>query len=782
MYQRYNLEPVRFTLSLFTRATRQREDAWRNLGLIPDSKLSKAQRKLESSDFVHGRSRQCRNYHAALAPILESFHRFQMSDEAVYLKLGSKVKFVRLRCPLMFVIGDGLSGDGLTCRVKSYKHGLISRHCACPYAELASQNHDCNWKNCSVIERYVEAAMPPVDAVLERLRPGHLEQNQALPENKEDISPESAAIWLRQHSQYVCRNAFRSIDFCCGPENGIIMSTPTDMMHAFLLGIVKYSVTVFLSQYSHNQRGRIDALVNRCLSKHKSRLKAHYPKVNFQNGITNLKLLTAKEWFGVAFTLLIVSRLEEGQAILGKRLAAETGLANDDADEINPHLQYDTSEDDGLTDEEDGFGNLSDTHGGRDAPKLASPCTLAQFVKLLETLLTFYQWAKCYVIVLPELPATLSQDPPRQIERLKDGIDRVLRLVRKTLPRSDGNGWRLQKFHDIRHLHKFVLLYGCLSNFDAGPGERHLKEGVKKQAKTALKSGGTTFLKSVSERIDETTLMRRVRVGMESRGLYETAHLNKKTQSVATTPPKNSTHTVNLPRSPAFIIELSASCDVISVKHADQSRERSANYKPSTRVISAICEEAESQYGDVHDEDRIVYLWTEATIRGTKYRCNPDFRNDTFNRIGTPWYDWANVAYEYPSDEGTTTELFPSKILGFVTFASSSNSVQVITMSTTFREVTEDSYGNPVGVLDSRLVGVWDKHYEPVGTQRSRGKQLARPQVYFLPPESIGEPIFVVEENGPDVDDVVDLERMSKRIVVIADPEKSWPLVFEDTV
>ena len=52
-------------------------------------------------------------------------------------------------------------------------------------------------------------------------------------------------------------------------------------------------------------------------------------------------------------------------------------------------------------------------------------------------------------------------------------------MIRSFVPHKDGNGWKIQKFHELLHLAKHIDDYGSPLNFDAGTGERGLKEWVK---------------------------------------------------------------------------------------------------------------------------------------------------------------------------------------------------------------------------------------------------------------------------------------------------------------
>jgi hypothetical protein len=82
-------------------------------------------------------------------------------------------------------------------------------------------------------------------------------------------------------------------------------------------------------------------------------------------------------------------------------------------------------------------------------------------------------------------------------------IRRMLAMVRYYWPRKKGNGWKLQKFHDILHLAMDMERFGAPSNFDAGPCESGLRFWAKLPALTSQKRGYNTFAQQVAARTFE---------------------------------------------------------------------------------------------------------------------------------------------------------------------------------------------------------------------------------------------------------------------------------------
>ena len=81
-----------------------------------------------------------------------------------------------------------------------------------------------------------------------------------------------------------------------------------------------------------------------------------------------------------------------------------------------------------------------------------------------------------------------------------------MEMIRHRLPRNKGNGWAIQKFHEMIHLGSDITRFGSPANYDAGGGERGLQTWAKTPSDTALKSRDG-FLEQVTSRLHETCTM-----------------------------------------------------------------------------------------------------------------------------------------------------------------------------------------------------------------------------------------------------------------------------------
>jgi len=55
-------------------------------------------------------------------------------------------------------------------------------------------------------------------------------------------------------------------------------------------------------------------------------------------------------------------------------------------------------------------------------------------------------------------------------------------------PHNHGNGWKLQKFHEILHLPVNIYMFGSPQNYDNSPTKHKLIETAKHPADHAQKS------------------------------------------------------------------------------------------------------------------------------------------------------------------------------------------------------------------------------------------------------------------------------------------------------
>jgi len=152
-------------------------------------------------------------------------------------------------------------------------------------------------------------------------------------------------------------SAFNNIWFGGNPH-GIYGAVPTDLMHAFLHGIVPYVIKTLLSSFTTKEKHFLDDLVDKTLVNVRSSERTKFPRCSFTRGISNLKLLTATEWAGVAFTIALMMTMDVGYKLFHKvckrmekhrkKIAngeEEDNVLNDDGSNMEDTVSIDNEED-----------------------------------------------------------------------------------------------------------------------------------------------------------------------------------------------------------------------------------------------------------------------------------------------------------------------------------------------------------------------------------------------------------------------------------------------------
>jgi hypothetical protein len=289
--QRCPMEPILLMLALCNRACRNRKAGKRLLGYLPDLDLKSSAAKEKARQTTEGKGRSLRNYHSCLKTIMDDLAEWQGYKKRVvgYVRIGDEVKKVRLYLPLAIVIGDGKSGDALCGRFGTWNTALRCRACTCPDDELDNPNYRCECIDQHVINQQCIRAMK-------------LSGQLTMDEHEEPVTQPSAKAELeglredlRAKSRHIHLNAFINVhmgDNKCGLIAG---ATPTDVMHAFLLGVVPYALRHFITPMTATEKATLDLLVDRLFSRFRSSEKKEYPRFNFTRGITDLTMVTADE-------------------------------------------------------------------------------------------------------------------------------------------------------------------------------------------------------------------------------------------------------------------------------------------------------------------------------------------------------------------------------------------------------------------------------------------------------------------------------------------------------
>jgi hypothetical protein len=305
-------------------------------------------------------------------------------------------------------------------------------------------------------------------------------------------------------------------------------------MHAFLEGIVKLVVRLSVDPLPDGDKVDLDHLVDRLFGKLQLTTTRDFLRTNFTHGFTNLTMITADEWAGMTYTLLILLRTECGSKIFSARLNptkdnrlqlpkitneapismpslvgdAETlddirnsvEKTTEWIEEINMEHNVNAADYNSVNDDED---DNQDVGGPRSPEQVDTTCdqnsilSEVDLCELLETILCFFQlYRRGYPYTNWDSNGNKQSTFLMQI-RIMSG------MITTYLPRQVGNNWNLQKLHDLKNAPNDIELYGSPANFDAGPGEHGLKYWAKFLALTCQKRDPITFLFQIGQRLYE---------------------------------------------------------------------------------------------------------------------------------------------------------------------------------------------------------------------------------------------------------------------------------------
>jgi hypothetical protein len=504
-------EPVIWTTPLLTSEVREHLYSWNLLGLIADLESGSSAKKKQDSSRKATKGRSLWNYHKILATLLEGLIEYQQSGgKYMHVRMGDEVRIVKVIVVVGIISGDNKSGDAICGRFGGKNcHHRVSRLCMTGYKDL----NDCLC-SCSLVHM----------RDLETLQKGAANPNTS---EKECNKYHNA---LRLMSSHYVDNAFFSVDF--GSNHlGVTAATAPDMMHVAESGIFKYLLNVFIDSMPNATKAKVDTLVEKLFVPIRSTKKSDFPRMNFKGGATSLTMLSSHHWPGMMLAFFMMLLTPEGQEVCkdcfqkedmeipdvnwkdapkfdmnrlhvpeilrgdGQGGTAPADIESHSDDEVD---DVDEDIDEDYEDVDDGYVDNNTAQKNKKKNKKAEPlpCSHSQFVGLLQDLLVFHAWYKCGT-------------PPKE-EDFQEVLLCLRKLVHKIVtlcPRKDGNKWKLQKLHDLLHLVFGLYLFVHAKNFDAGWGERLLKDFFKRYASRSQERGRDIFISQVAKRAQEKMLL-----------------------------------------------------------------------------------------------------------------------------------------------------------------------------------------------------------------------------------------------------------------------------------
>ena len=529
-----------------------------------------------------------------------------------------------------------LRGKKEACR---YLHGRICRGCTCrpDEAALLSDNPQDMDDICSPLKQknMIELTASAFNVVDEENKAREEKRRQLeLLANNDDEDDEirikkvindlnaclqrldDSVVEMARLSHHFVDNAYHQLEYGSN-EGGIYTATPTDVMHAFLEGILKYVVELFFASIGPTRRAIVDRFVNTYFGNtvpSQSGTKK-YPRTCFRGGISKTTMMAAHEFQGIALVLSLALRDPDLTDLLrrpikggGKKpMEPVTGQFVGESD---PYHQYSV---------------------------------------MFSYILSFLRWTR-------EGPFYADKE---KAEASRIGVNRFLYWLEKFFPRDEKSGWRLPKLHDCTHLWNYIQLFGSPMNFDNGAAERNHKQLAKLHGRRAQEHGDDTYRRGTSRRIEETSSLQKAR-----------RHMKAQLDSIQRKAPDRTS--TEFSKKPYSVVLLFAGTGEIGyrAKVVKLGKTKSlftiydnASVVPPTvvrpEVLMTILQQMDERTVSSEANPSMVacFLYAQCTIEGGKneaviFRSHPNYLG-----LG-PWHDWCWTDWKYgkhqvPFDDDT---------------------------------------------------------------------------------------------------------------------------------
>jgi hypothetical protein len=234
----------------------------------------------------------------------------------------------------------------------------------------------------------------------------------------------------RQLSIYRCDNAFNRIQMGKNPH-GIFMCAVVDVMHTIQHGIIMYALDCFKKHLSTESLAKLDRMAHTFDKTCCQSIRSSFPRTDFSRGITNLTMVECSEYSGSLFLIASFIMREDGEEFLDKHFPLITAVLG-----------------------------------------------------TMEALLCFEAW-------LDQHSFWELGDPDYEADEAEAAIRAMMDLITTYLPRQAGNGWKLSKFHEIKHIVRFIGVFGAPRGYNASRPEEHHKAHAKRPGRRSQKNVDT---------------------------------------------------------------------------------------------------------------------------------------------------------------------------------------------------------------------------------------------------------------------------------------------------
>jgi hypothetical protein len=321
------------------------------------------------------------------------------------------------------------------------------------------------------------------------------------------------------------------------------------------------------------------------------------------------------------------------------------------------------------------------------------------------------------------------------------------------IPREEGNGWHIQKFHELLHVPIDVMNFGSPNNFDTGRFENRLIDIGKINSVFCQKWTPKLYTRQLSQRIAEQQCFSKAKRCL---GISPTKHDtddDDDDNSIWSGVSSITNDVIDIPsQSPSYCLFIQ---DDGSLAYQWLRQKKENVPHPILAQLHQIMKD---------HQHYSLFGYTEVKILGKIFRCHPNYRSRG------PWYDWAimriapnhsdTLRHEYNIRNNITPAFDhgcrPAKVLA------------IFQMNGQFHflyHVVDDKRNSS---LDSVLAERWNLRYH-------RNQQDLIPYMRYSPIQNIIDSAFVVEE-CPDFLKTQD----QSTLVVLVKKKKMWKHFFTD--
>ena len=575
------LDAIMFTLGIYNRDTRNKNNSWRLVGYIPDTidEQEYNDGSLESKSKKLRQKQQRTDYHHNLHYLLQEFIDIQNSKGILWDFTDSKnqTTTIRLRPTLSYIIGDALGNDKLCDRYQSYSKSTkyLCRDCFCESKNLNRFDYKCTFTKRSFLTSLSE---------------------------KE----------LRDRSYHkVDNNVFDILQFGYD-KYGINGCTPCELLHQFLLGLVKKATDNFfecITAPGLSLLKKVSKYISTTWSRQSDR---DLPTIQMFNEDLVKKKLTGDENINLVFMLFITL----SQTYVSNELILVES-------NVSPRTKM--------------------VQGNKvQFPKVGeNRASIQKWVKLLERTLCFYLWIKLAKIRFEDL----KQSSDQAFDSLCDiTIRKYMKLYNDVVVIPYGNGNQCMKDHQTLHIPHYIRRFGIPSNYDGGIGERHLKQITKQPARMTQKRQ-SLLSSQACKRYSENLSIRLVYQMLIDN---QTIHNNGETVIEPTI-------------SGSFTYNINDHGDIISVTTSSNKRKYMKSIHHERSLIKKIFLRLKGDnFGLCGNQ---IHCFTKLSLSCEEPEKNVILRSDPCF-FGNVWFDWCIT--KWTTDDENNLSYYPARILMFI--------------------------------------------------------------------------------------------------------------------